>query len=59
MKGLMDNRHILDLIANELLENSRITGLVSFTCYILHIINRLVEIRSFYILKFDSMISGS
>ncbi|KAI3804695.1 hypothetical protein L1987_26433 [Smallanthus sonchifolius] len=26
MKGLMDNRHILDLISNELLENSRITG---------------------------------
>ncbi|XP_076918479.1 ATP-dependent zinc metalloprotease FTSH 12, chloroplastic-like, partial [Bidens hawaiensis] len=27
MKGLMDNRHILDLITNELLKNSRITGL--------------------------------
>ncbi|KAI3755978.1 hypothetical protein L1987_55789 [Smallanthus sonchifolius] len=27
MKGLMDNRHILDLISNELLENSRITGM--------------------------------
>ncbi|KAL2467036.1 ATP-dependent zinc metalloprotease FTSH 12 [Abeliophyllum distichum] len=27
MKGLMDNRQILDLIAKELLENSRITGL--------------------------------
>ncbi|KAI7758367.1 hypothetical protein M8C21_013728 [Ambrosia artemisiifolia] len=27
MKGLTDNRHILDLISNELLENSRITGL--------------------------------
>ncbi|KAL8195826.1 hypothetical protein R6Q57_025579 [Mikania cordata] len=26
MKGLMDNRHILDLISKELLENSRITG---------------------------------
>ncbi|XP_076908062.1 ATP-dependent zinc metalloprotease FTSH 12, chloroplastic-like [Bidens hawaiensis] len=31
MKGLMDNRHILDLITNELLKNSRITGLVMFT----------------------------
>lgn len=29
MKGLMDNRHILDMIANELLEHSRITGLVN------------------------------
>lgn len=28
MKGLKDNRHILDAIAQELLENSRITGLV-------------------------------
>ncbi|XP_059277403.1 ATP-dependent zinc metalloprotease FTSH 12, chloroplastic isoform X2 [Lycium ferocissimum] len=28
MRGLMANRHILDLISNELLENSRITGLV-------------------------------
>ncbi|CAI9088032.1 OLC1v1022262C2 [Oldenlandia corymbosa var. corymbosa] len=27
MKGLMDNRHILDMIAEELLQNSRITGL--------------------------------
>lgn len=27
MRGLMDNRHILDLISNELLEHSRITGL--------------------------------
>ncbi|KAJ8527613.1 hypothetical protein K7X08_015064 [Anisodus acutangulus] len=27
MRGLMANRHILDLISNELLENSRITGL--------------------------------
>nr|GEY99552.1 ATP-dependent zinc metalloprotease FTSH 12, chloroplastic [Tanacetum cinerariifolium] len=27
MKGLMANRHILDLISNELLEKSRITGL--------------------------------
>lgn len=27
MKGLMSNRHILDMIATELLENSRITGL--------------------------------
>ncbi|XP_076911197.1 ATP-dependent zinc metalloprotease FTSH 12, chloroplastic-like [Bidens hawaiensis] len=27
MKGLIDNRHILDLITNELLKNSRITGL--------------------------------
>ncbi|GAA0166024.1 metalloprotease [Lithospermum erythrorhizon] len=27
MKGLMSNRHILDMIAEELLENSRITGL--------------------------------
>ncbi|KAK6123878.1 hypothetical protein DH2020_042369 [Rehmannia glutinosa] len=27
MKGLRDNRHILDMIAQELLENSRITGL--------------------------------
>ncbi|KAJ8568403.1 hypothetical protein K7X08_027936 [Anisodus acutangulus] len=27
MRGLMENRHILDLISNELLENSRITGL--------------------------------
>lgn len=28
MKGLKDNRHILDVIAQELLEHSRITGLV-------------------------------
>lgn len=28
MHGLMQNRHILDMIANELLEKSRITGLV-------------------------------
>lgn len=28
MKGLMDNKHILDVIAKELLEKSRITGLV-------------------------------
>ncbi|XP_051125031.1 ATP-dependent zinc metalloprotease FTSH 12, chloroplastic [Andrographis paniculata] len=27
MKGLMDNRHILDMIAEELLQHSRITGL--------------------------------
>ncbi|KAK9077658.1 hypothetical protein SSX86_005995 [Deinandra increscens subsp. villosa] len=27
MKGLTDNRHILDMISKELLENSRITGL--------------------------------
>ncbi|KAL3503755.1 hypothetical protein ACH5RR_038204 [Cinchona calisaya] len=27
MKGLMENRHILDMIAKELLEHSRITGL--------------------------------
>ncbi|KAK4746081.1 hypothetical protein SAY87_012393 [Trapa incisa] len=27
MKGLIDNRHLLDVIAGELLENSRITGL--------------------------------
>nr|XP_016494965.1 PREDICTED: ATP-dependent zinc metalloprotease FTSH 12, chloroplastic-like [Nicotiana tabacum] len=27
MRGLMANRHILDLISNELLEHSRITGL--------------------------------
>lgn len=27
IKGLMDNRHILDMIADELLERSRITGL--------------------------------
>lgn len=29
MKGLIDNRHILDMIAKELLERSRITGLVN------------------------------
>lgn len=29
MKALRDNRHILDLVAKELLEKSRITGLVS------------------------------
>lgn len=29
MKGLMDNRHILDMIADELLKHSRITGLVN------------------------------
>lgn len=28
MKGLMENRHILDIIADKLLEDSRITGLV-------------------------------
>lgn len=28
LKGLKDNRHILDMIADELLEKSRITGLV-------------------------------
>lgn len=28
MRGLRDNRHILDMITKELLENSRITGLV-------------------------------
>ncbi|KAL8211227.1 hypothetical protein R6Q57_005664 [Mikania cordata] len=28
MKGLMDNRHILDLISKELLDNSRITGVI-------------------------------
>lgn len=31
MKGLKDNLHILDAITNELLQNSRITGLVR--CY--------------------------
>lgn len=30
MNGLVQNRHILDMIARELLENSRITGLVCF-----------------------------
>lgn len=29
LKGLKDNRHILDMIVQELLKNSRITGLVS------------------------------
>ena len=29
MKKLMENRHILDIVAKELLEHSRITGLVS------------------------------
>lgn len=28
MRGLRDNRHILDMITKELLEKSRITGLV-------------------------------
>lgn len=30
MDGLRNNRHILDMIAEELLEKSRITGLVSY-----------------------------
>ena len=29
MSGLKENRHILDMIVKELLENSRITGLVN------------------------------
>lgn len=31
MNGLRDNKHILEIIAKELLENSRITGLVCKT----------------------------
>lgn len=33
MNALMDNKHILDLVARELLEKSRITGLVSYALY--------------------------
>lgn len=32
MKGLIDNQHLLDAITETLLENSRITGLVSYSC---------------------------
>jgi hypothetical protein len=30
MNALRDNKHILDLVARELMEKSRITGLVSY-----------------------------
>lgn len=33
MKGLKDNHHILDAIARELLQNSRITGLVRYASF--------------------------
>ena len=36
MSGLKVNRHILDMITNELLENSRITGLVNEYVFFSH-----------------------
>lgn len=33
MNGLRNNRHILDMITEELMEKSRITGLVSYKTY--------------------------
>lgn len=37
MNALRDNRHILDLVARELLEKSRITGLVGYTPILLSV----------------------
>lgn len=46
MKGLRENRHILDIITQELVERSRITGLVRYGPFSLMTITKLFPLTT-------------